>query len=43
VHAMHAAVLTGIAFMVIASIVSVTFVRSHVSARGEQFEPVNVA
>jgi MFS family permease len=39
VHAMHVGILVAIVFMAIAGIVSAIFVRSHVTAHGETFEP----
>ena len=38
VHAMHTGILIAVAFMVVAALVSVIFVRSHVTAHGEEFE-----
>jgi EmrB/QacA subfamily drug resistance transporter len=38
VHAMHVGMIVAIAFMILASVVSALFVRSHVTGQGEEFE-----
>jgi hypothetical protein len=38
VHAMHVGMLVAIGFLILATIISALFVRSHVTGRGEEFE-----